>query len=570
MSSSDARRPTVQRRGRRTLASEPWLVVSSTTALRHSARGVNPMTSPRIKGQAGPRPSVFSGEQMLVRGALAPSAAFSALQKIAKASGLEPEIDARDQRIAERLAALQLPGLSLGELVCRVVLRTAAGSVSAAPDPWLLLQTYRSQGADKDPYGVALDHLIGLHEHVNGSPFIAALEHVNGSPVLGGLEHVNGSPSQSQTDLLLSEYGLPGHGGRTPTGWAGRPPNRIADDLLKSRRPVVALLDTGCGSHPWLDDVVTRYLGEDGLPLGEIHSDDVANPMTGELDEDSGHGTFIAGLIRQTCPDADILAARIMGDDGVVTESDLIRALYLLLIRQVGAFRDQRPDRLMDVLCLSLGYYHEQAGDQKLDPMLLAPIRALGRHGVTVVASAGNQATDRPVYPAAFAPHQGGPVPSTDADMLPVISVGATNPDGSIALFSNGGPWVLAYRLGAALVSTMPINLDGGLTASVITTGPAGNVRATIDPDDFKGGFGTWSGTSFAAPVLAGEVLQNLIDGGSMEPVGEHPVALGAQPVASASEAPQSVEEAVRLAVSRGWTAVERTMHNDISPLRRP
>ncbi len=31
-----------------------------------------------------------------------------------------------------------------------------------------------------------------------------------------------------------------------------------------------------------------------------------------------------------------------------------------------------------------------------------------------------------------------------------------------------------------------------------------------MDPDDFSSGFGVWSGTSFAAPVLAGEVAAAL------------------------------------------------------------
>ncbi|HEX2705227.1 MAG TPA: hypothetical protein VHM65_05670, partial [Candidatus Lustribacter sp.] len=34
--------------------------------------------------------------------------------------------------------------------------------------------------------------------------------------------------------------------------------------------------------------------------------------------------------------------------------------------------------------------------------------------------------------------------------------------------------------------------------------------RATVDPDDLSGGFGIWSGTSFAAPVLAGELAAHL------------------------------------------------------------
>ena len=39
---------------------------------------------------------------------------------------------------------------------------------------------------------------------------------------------------------------------------------------------------------------------------------------------------------------------------------------------------------------------------------------------------------------------------------------------------------------------------------------PDGTVRESIDPDDFSGGFGTWSGTSFAGPVLAGKIAAAL------------------------------------------------------------
>ena len=35
--------------------------------------------------------------------------------------------------------------------------------------------------------------------------------------------------------------------------------------------------------------------------------------------------------------------------------------------------------------------------------------------------------------------------------------------------------------------------------------------RGTIDPDDYSSGFAAWSGTSFAAPVLAGEVAKGLL-----------------------------------------------------------
>ena len=49
-----------------------------------------------------------------------------------------------------------------------------------------------------------------------------------------------------------------------------------------------------------------------------------------------------------------------------------------------------------------------------------------------------------------------------------MTSVGATNPvDGSVALFSNTGSWVSTYTQGVAVVSTMPVTLQGSLRGDV-------------------------------------------------------------------------------------------------------
>lgn len=87
--------------------------------------------------------------------------------------------------------------------------------------------------------------------------------------------------------------------------------------------------------------------------------------------------------------------------------------------------------------------------------------------------------------------------------ITPIVSVGALNPSRrSDALFSNAGPWVRVYLPGASLMSTMP-PFQGGLQP-IARTRFYGRVRSTIDPDDFRGGFAIWSGTSFAAPLMAG------------------------------------------------------------------
>jgi subtilisin family serine protease len=114
------------------------------------------------------------------------------------------------------------------------------------------------------------------------------------------------------------------------------------------------------------------------------------------------------------------------------------------------------------------------------------------------------------MYPAAFTPYPDGLVPAFDPNCTPLISVGALNPNGTVAMFSNAGEWVACNRPGADLVSTFPRTFQGGEAPAMEVT-VDGVVRATIDPDDFSCGFGTWSGTSFAAPYLAGEIAQALI-----------------------------------------------------------
>jgi subtilisin family serine protease len=283
----------------------------------------------------------------------------------------------------------------------------------------------------------------------------------------------------------------------------------------------VVVLDSGIGKHPWLTrSHVTREPEVLGAPIGIPsapgggESSGSGDRFTGELDPDAGHGTFIAGLVRQACPDAHILGVRLFHGDGDVTEAHLLKALQLLALRHLLALEGRGPDdrdapyEPVDVLSLSLGYYHEQPEDASFDPLLRGPLDLLGGYGVCTVVAAGNDATNRPNYPAAFAPRDG----LGDRTRVPVVAVGALNPDGTVALFSNDGPWVRFWRPGASLVSTMPTTFDGSEAARNVLVNDRGETRAGLDPDDFTAGFGVWSGTSFAAPVFAGELAHRLLE----------------------------------------------------------
>jgi subtilisin family serine protease len=119
--------------------------------------------------------------------------------------------------------------------------------------------------------------------------------------------------------------------------------------------------------------------------------------------------------------------------------------------------------------------------------------------------AAGNHGTTEPFFPAAFGAPYGSPI---DPDgPVPLTTVGAMNPDAStVALFSNSGPWVTTHRLGAAIVSTVPVTLRGSTESSIWVERHDPACRATVGPETYPGGFALWSGTSFAAPAAAGEL----------------------------------------------------------------
>ncbi len=245
-----------------------------------------------------------------------------------------------------------------------------------------------------------------------------------------------------------------------------------------NRRPIVAVLDTGIQrgwhSDAWFADRV------DGVGA---HDDEILDADRDHvLDLQAGHGTFIASLVAQRCPDARIVPRRVLNSHGLCDDVRLAVA-----IRRIA---DVKPD----VLVLSLGCY---AAEDRPPPAITAALATLPASTV-VVAAAGNAGTNRLFWPAA---------------LKQVVAVGAH--DGKRpARFSNHGWWVDACADGVDVHARF-VEFDGG-------------VQGVTDAGDFPG-FAVWSGTSFSAPIVAGIIAQVMCDAGLGAPDAARKVLHGAR-----------------------------------------
>lgn len=206
----------------------------------------------------------------------------------------------------------------------------------------------------------------------------------------------------------------------------------------------VAVIDTGIDlNHPaivealapkeeWLDIVDgDNYPQEEGV-LGE---------------GGYGHGTVVAGIIRQIAPAATILPIRILGENGVGYLSDLVEAISWA--KQQGA----------DVINMSLG---STSYSFAVDMTMSDAAKAL-----TMVSSTGNTGDDQVVFPAYKAPS-----------------------------------WISGYnRLSVTSVDSNDIKSSFATYGSSVELAAPGEYIWGPAPD-FR--MASWSGTSMATPVAAG------------------------------------------------------------------
>lgn len=240
----------------------------------------------------------------------------------------------------------------------------------------------------------------------------------------------------------------------------------------------VAILDTRLYRHP---DLEGRYLGESVADFG--------SPQRST----QGHATFIAGLIAQRAPAAGLVVRQVLDDDGANANS------WDVATEMVGIL-----DTGIAVLNLSLGCTTlERRAPQSLT-------RAVERliPTVVVVAAAGNNGSPEALAAAGLT----ASTPHYPAAIDGVVGVGAYDPDDGSAApasFSPSEPWVSLLAPGVNVQSTFlpglvqPVRVDA-----------AGHLTEEGPPVDFgQPGYASWSGTSFAAANVTGEIAARMVPG---------------------------------------------------------
>jgi subtilase family protein len=213
---------------------------------------------------------------------------------------------------------------------------------------------------------------------------------------------------------------------------------------------------TDAATHSWLA----------GVDAGNVDPGNGQEPIPPY----TGHGTFVAGVLRCMAPAADVIVTNVFDVAGSRLESDWIPRLEAAL--GLGA----------DIFHLTVSTHTRHDHPLITFQKWLSHLREYG--GVICVVAAGNDSSRRPSWPAAFSE---------------VVSVGALARDWrSRASFSNFGGWVDVYAPGRDLINAYATG------TYVCQFAPyAGKERHFY-------GMAKWSGTSFSTPIVTGLIAARM------------------------------------------------------------
>ncbi|MCH8314609.1 MAG: S8 family serine peptidase [Planctomycetes bacterium] len=235
----------------------------------------------------------------------------------------------------------------------------------------------------------------------------------------------------------------------------------LAQALSTGAGVAVAVLDTGVdASHPALQG---RVLSNGfNFITNDANTDDVGdgqdNDGDGSIDEQVGHGTYVAALVALVAPDVKILPVVVLNPDGRSDIWIVTKGIYYAI------------DQGVEVINASLGTTYRPNGFE-------AAIDDAKRLGIVVVGAAGNEAAHCREHPA---------------QISAAFGVVATDDEDVKADFSNYHDNTFISAPGdSKLLGPKPGQFDP--ERSIVSAIPGGD-------------YAYWEGTSMATPFVSGAV----------------------------------------------------------------
>lgn len=346
----------------------------------------------------------------------------------------------------------------LGRIVFPALMGLTSGLVSAQS---LLIVELR---AGFSPIVIANQTSTQYLEVASGSPFYLFRTKNNEDPDFAQLRLMANAGVVFAEDNVL--VGSPEHSGggkgssvavvgdrthllQTNAGYLGRLGFSDARASAVGRSVRLGIVDTGlapAATTLWARVVASANFVEKNTPAYDVTAGKDTN-LNGRFDEGAGHGTFVAGLANLIAPQARLVISRSADSDGVASAWTIIRGIVYSAVSGC------------EVANVSLG-------SPDRIPALDRVLEWAETKGMLIVAPAGNRNLKELLYPSRFGT---------------VAAIAGVDINDRKATFSNYEGKVLACATAVGFKSTW-----------------------------LNGMQGTWSGTSFASPLVAGAVADCL------------------------------------------------------------
>jgi serine protease AprX len=310
--------------------------------------------------------------------------------------------------------------------------------------------------------------IVGLHASLTGKQILS----------LANRPYVTAIVANEQATASATG-GLPA---MNPQLWpwvAGVPLDWVGSKNLSL--PTIAIVDSGIDA--------TRVADFGSRLLGQVN---LASLTPNSPGDGYGHGTFVAGIAAGQAagqfgvsPRSNLVSLDVMNDQGEATVADIISACDWILANKSAD----------NIKVANLSLHAVNQASVMFDPLDQA-VEKLWLNGVTVVAAAGNYATNG----------QASGVPYAPGNDPFVITVGAADTNNTLATGDDFvAPWSAWGYTGDGFMKP-DISAPGRYIIGPVSPGAA---LYTLRPGDVVSpGYMQLSGTSFSAPMVAGAAAE--------------------------------------------------------------